>query len=511
MSKIRVNEITDLNDNLLWNVSEGVGGAHVSTASGDQTLNEALQSRVIYVDTIADLQALPTSGLVDGQQVQVKEYHAGTGLGGGEFYWDAPSTETDDGGTIFKVSSVATGRWKRIYEGETYLVDFGAIDGGSDQAPIVDQLNTSGRRVNLSGKTFAYTGDFSPVANFYNGTISATNRDFSFVQKTEESPATILQGRARIDYGTPNSVRVWVPDSLIMAGFRFFGTYRKPQGRQVSTGVNGSLFVSNETALSILNTKKLSNWYAVFAGVNRGDTVCSFVNLPFFRAHSLAGNTITLSDGGEGVGETTTSTTYDMANDVMVGSEVLVIQEGGNWSGRTATVTANTNGTITLDNVTGITSGDFFLVAPPGFTDYVYLGSWYLDTAEPRNRADTGDVVGALHFQIPGLPEAGAVSNQKISVRAMISPLATAYLGKLSYNLSTASTGSIAHSFRHDANSHVIAVEGYYKASSTTETPVTGPIQIPFSKTQAFWLEAAGSLVGSVTGRQFQCYGWIEP
>jgi hypothetical protein len=60
---------------------------------------------VIYVDTIADLQALDTSALVDGQQVQVKEYHAGTGVGGGLFYWSEFASKNDhNGGSVIDPS-----------------------------------------------------------------------------------------------------------------------------------------------------------------------------------------------------------------------------------------------------------------------------------------------------------------------------------------------------------------------------------------------------------------------
>lgn len=86
---------------------------------------------VLYVDTIDELQALPTSELVDGQQVQVKEYHAGTGVGGGGFYWDAVSTDFNNGGTTLSVSGVETGRWKRIYNSAPVNICwFGAIGDG---------------------------------------------------------------------------------------------------------------------------------------------------------------------------------------------------------------------------------------------------------------------------------------------------------------------------------------------------------------------------------------------
>lgn len=100
------------------------GGAFVS--AGDAVLRNDLMGEpvngqgallvrgsVIYVDTIADLQALPTSELVDGQQVQVKEYHAGTGVGGGAFHWDATSTDSANVVNVFVADSSASGRFLR--------------------------------------------------------------------------------------------------------------------------------------------------------------------------------------------------------------------------------------------------------------------------------------------------------------------------------------------------------------------------------------------------------------
>lgn len=52
-------------------------------------------------------------------------YSVGDG-GGGEFYWDNTSTETDNGGTIIQVIGVTTGRWKRIFQGYIDVRWFGA-------------------------------------------------------------------------------------------------------------------------------------------------------------------------------------------------------------------------------------------------------------------------------------------------------------------------------------------------------------------------------------------------
>jgi len=56
-------------------------------------------------------------------------YTSGDG-GGGEFYWDDSSVETDNGGTIIAVIGVATGRWKRVISGIINVRSFGAKGDG---------------------------------------------------------------------------------------------------------------------------------------------------------------------------------------------------------------------------------------------------------------------------------------------------------------------------------------------------------------------------------------------
>lgn len=72
-------------------------------------------------------------------------YSAGDG-GGGEFYWDSTSTETDNGGTIIQVSGVTTGRWKRIYNNIVNVLWFGVsnnegVDATAKIQSILDSFN----------------------------------------------------------------------------------------------------------------------------------------------------------------------------------------------------------------------------------------------------------------------------------------------------------------------------------------------------------------------------------
>lgn len=88
-------------------------------------------------------------------------YLAGDG-GGGDFYWDNTSTETDNGGTVIQVTGVTTGRWKRIYENEINVHYFGAKgDGVTNDSSFtqnaIDFLNAKGGGVLLftTGKRYS--------------------------------------------------------------------------------------------------------------------------------------------------------------------------------------------------------------------------------------------------------------------------------------------------------------------------------------------------------------------
>lgn len=83
------------------------------------------------IDSIADLRSTDETLLVSDVVAFVSGYYNPGDGGGGHFYWDSVSTETDNGGTIIKVTSVATGRWKRIFGGAIDVKWFGAKGNGA--------------------------------------------------------------------------------------------------------------------------------------------------------------------------------------------------------------------------------------------------------------------------------------------------------------------------------------------------------------------------------------------
>jgi len=76
---------------------------------------------------INNIAELKTRRGTTGSNVNVLGYYSSGDGGGGEFYWDNTSIETDNGGTIIKVTALTTGRWKRIINsGFVSINQFGA-------------------------------------------------------------------------------------------------------------------------------------------------------------------------------------------------------------------------------------------------------------------------------------------------------------------------------------------------------------------------------------------------
>src|SRR5690554_2321856 len=79
-------------------------------AAGDAALRQDLASPdkgaamvargVVAVDSIADLLALPEGQRKESLRYLVKGYHAGSDIGGGEFYWDVSRVSESDGGLV---------------------------------------------------------------------------------------------------------------------------------------------------------------------------------------------------------------------------------------------------------------------------------------------------------------------------------------------------------------------------------------------------------------------------
>lgn len=174
-------------------------------ANGQGPVNNA--TNVVYVDGnggITDLQVgvikqfssitnlRLKAGDRNGEQAVVLGYYSTTpGIGGGRVYWDATSTEADNDGTIFAVTGVATGRWKRPRKGGVWAEHFGVRNDGdtafrSDNTARLWKAIQSLRKnpfdiiQYVGGATVtAYT---SGVVNFGGGVFSVDFDQFEFTQ-----------------------------------------------------------------------------------------------------------------------------------------------------------------------------------------------------------------------------------------------------------------------------------------------------------------------------------------
>jgi hypothetical protein len=85
-----------------------------------------VDSLTLTVENIDALRAIRNTAAPDKKIVFVRGYYTAGDGGGGNFYWSDTATSADNGGTIIKVTSVITGRWKRIITGDVDFRMFGA-------------------------------------------------------------------------------------------------------------------------------------------------------------------------------------------------------------------------------------------------------------------------------------------------------------------------------------------------------------------------------------------------
>ncbi len=402
----------------------------------------------------------------------------------------------------------------------TYSMISGApvsvLDNGADPTGFADSSSAFTTAATAAGTqsvfvpkgTYKLTGTIT--GNFYSfGGVTISSGTITINDVTGYQFAS--GPRDAICYTNATSVSVF-RNYATMGGFRFRGQYTKGRAPTFPMPSSKVASIAPSGLGGGLTTATLENWYGIFACANAGDTTATIKTMPFLRAGVVAGSVVPLSRAGEAV-YITSSQTYAWPVNSLAGVDCLVISENSGWSGRVTPITANTTTSVTLTTIGSVTEGDFLLPAPSGFTEYVYLGSFYLDTAEVRNIYDAGDLVKAkmVYLVYPNDPTGSIPTPTMHTCRGYISPLATAIVLDSSCVLSTASTGDYTEYFAGDGSGHTVQSPLVYKDNSTNMGVVFDNVQVPFLYHQSLYFRNAGALTATRINGQLNVTGWIEP
>jgi hypothetical protein len=323
--------------------------------------------------------------------------------------------------------------------------------------------------------------------------------------------SVINSARPAMQYKNATQVNIRGLRSVTFLGFRFQGQYAKKSGKTADFS-SYPVVADFDLHMGAQSLVDKSSWYAIFAVLSGGVPVLKI--MPYLRVKSVAGSVITIGEGGEN-GTVANTKAYSFTDNNLAGADCLVCHEtldarANAISGRITSIAANTVNTITLDNVGAINTGDYILPAPPGFPDYVYLGTVYMDTAELRNIADTGSIINTRGSEVTGFNINGDISaGVFVSAMGHISPLATAVEGHFDL-ITTASAGDLYTSLATDSGNHEIWSYYFHKAGTAAQSySIPFPMKA-FSFYQKLFVDGSGTLNVAGITRKFHVRGWFE-
>lgn len=235
--------------------------------------------------------------------------------------------------------------------------------------------------------------------------------------------------------------------------------------------------------------------------------------MPFLRVASVDGKVVSLNKAGEGIHTLQAQTYAWTSENNLRTAKCLIISEGGRFSGRVTTVTANNNGTVTLHDVGELGFGDFLLPAPPASEEFGYLGTFYMDTQEVRNIHDTGSIVRSRGIFIQSPSTNGKIASpMKLDCSGYISPLATGVMLDSSANISTSSTGQLAEYFAGDGGNHTAYTGTIIKTAAASLPYYFTGILVAFLYPGELYYSNGGAdaITNSRINSQMNINGYIE-
>jgi len=158
-------------------------------------------------DSIVDMRA-GTGGAEDGSVITLLGYYTPGDGGGGQFYWDATSTDSDDTGLTVKVTSITTGRWKRLYNKTEIHADWyglsesasAAINATAIQAAIDNFTDrTEGGTVRIPKGTFSCSPDVITLNEKRNVSIVGSTSMYGYETPKAGTYLSFTNGTVGID------------------------------------------------------------------------------------------------------------------------------------------------------------------------------------------------------------------------------------------------------------------------------------------------------------------------
>lgn len=176
-------------------------------------------ANMISIENIAELTAI--TGQENNDTYEVLGYATAGDGGGGTFYWDASSTETANGGTIFEKDGGGTGRWKRNdISSETLNVKwFGAKgDGVTDDTTALAACQTYARANDYAvywpeEKTYLFTQVRIATTQFSYGALLTGKTDNSAFFYVREADNIEIKGFTFQETTTEGKAFISIVDS----------------------------------------------------------------------------------------------------------------------------------------------------------------------------------------------------------------------------------------------------------------------------------------------------------
>lgn len=196
----------------------------------------ALDGVLGCVLTMSDLKALSLPAPGHLSCVRVLGYHAPGDDGGGQFFWDSTTNDSDNGGTVIApASNPPVGRWRRSLATPLSVRWFGAIGDGTadDREAVRRALNSGAAHIIIPPGTYRLDPDLQYP--------SADLLDVPTTVKLIQGPGTLRQGGAPVpNGGEPNILSISNSTGLTIRDVAFVGN----QGTTSVSNNNGIVAVS---------------------------------------------------------------------------------------------------------------------------------------------------------------------------------------------------------------------------------------------------------------------------